>query len=174
MGRRHPLVLVHTGNGKGKTTAALGVVMRAWGRGWRIAVLQFIKSSTNNYGERRAARKMGIDWYAMGDGWTWRSRDLARTAELARIAWERAKELLQSGGYDLVVLDELTYPLRYGWLPVDEVIEALRTRAAGTHVIVTGRHAPGALIEAADLVSDVQEVKHPYRRGIKAQPGIEY
>lgn len=174
MGARQSLVIVNTGNGKGKSTAAFGVVLRAWGRGWTIAVLQYIKSQTNNYGERRAAKKLGIEWLPMGDGWTWTSKDLDQTAAMARHCWERSKTMLQSGEYDLIVLDELTYTMKYGWLSVEEVIEGLRTRHERTFVIVTGRSAPQELIDFADLVTDMQEIKHPYKRGIKAQPGIEF
>jgi cob(I)alamin adenosyltransferase len=172
--RRRSLVIVNTGNGKGKSTAAFGIVLRAWGRGWKIAVLQYLKSATNNYGERRAARKLGIDWLPMGDGWTWTSKDLDRTAELARECWGKSRELLSSGDYDLVVLDELTYTMKFGWLPIETVIEGLRQRHERTHVIVTGRDAPPELIDFADLVTEMREVKHPYRAGIKAQPGIEF
>jgi cob(I)alamin adenosyltransferase len=174
MGKRHSLVIVNTGNGKGKSTAAFGVVLRAWGRGWKIAVLQFLKSETNNYGERRAAKKLGIEWLPMGDGWTWTSKDLDRTAEMARACWERSCQLMRSGDYDLIVLDELTYTMKYGWLSVDQVIDGLRGRHERTFVIVTGRAAPQELVDFADLVTEMQEVKHPYRSGIKAQPGIEF
>ena len=174
MGARHPLVIVNTGNGKGKSTAAFGVVLRAWGRGWTIAVLQFVKSKTNNYGERRAAKKLGIEWHALGDGWTWTSKDIERTAEMARAGWQQAQPYLTSGEYDLVVLDELTYTMKYGWLSVDEVLMALRGRHERTHVIVTGRNAPPELVEFADLVTEMTEIKHPYKAGIKAQPGIEF
>jgi cob(I)alamin adenosyltransferase len=174
MSRRRSLVIVNTGNGKGKSTAAFGVVLRAWGRGWRIAVLQYIKSATNNYGERRAAKKMGIDWFPMGDGWTWTSKDMERTTELARECWQKSRELLASGEYDLIVLDELTYTMKFGWLTVDEVIEGLRSRHERTFAIVTGRDAPPELIDFADLVTDMREIKHPFKAGIKAQPGIEF
>lgn len=174
MGARHPLVIVNTGNGKGKSTAAFGVVLRAWGRGWNIAVLQFVKSKTNNYGERRAAKKLGIEWHALGDGWTWTSKDIEKTAELARQGWEQAQPYLTSGEYDLVVLDELTYTMKYGWITVEDVIAALRGRHERTHVIVTGRNAPPELVEFADLVTEMTEIKHPYKSGIKAQPGIEF
>jgi cob(I)alamin adenosyltransferase len=174
MGARHPLVILNTGNGKGKSTAAFGVVLRAWGRGWNIAVLQFVKSKTNNYGERRAAKKLGIEWHALGDGWTWTSKDIERTGEMAREGWQQALPYLTSGEYDLVVLDELTYTMKYGWITVEEVIEALRTRHERTHVIVTGRNAPPELVEFADLVTEMTEIRHPYKAGIKAQPGIEF
>lgn len=168
------LVIVNTGNGKGKTTAAMGVLFRAWGRGMKVIMLQFIKHSTANFGEQRAAKKIGVEMRSMGDGFTWRSKDLEQTAELACALWKDCKEVIASGKYDVVVLDEFTYPMHYGWIAVEEVIETLRARPEMQHVIITGRHAPQALIEYADLVTDMQVVKHPYQQGIKAQPGIEF
>lgn len=168
------LVIVNTGKGKGKTTAAMGVVVRAWGRDMKVIMLQFIKHSTANFGEQRAAKKMGIEMRAMGDGFTWRSKDLDQSAELARAHWEDCKTVIASGEYDLVVLDEFTYPLHYGWLDTEEVIETLKARPEMLHIIITGRNAPEALVEYADLVTDMQVVKHPYQQGIKAQPGIEF
>ena len=168
------LVIVNTGNGKGKTTAAMGVLFRAWGRDMRVTMLQFIKHTTANFGEQRAAQKIGVDMRAMGDGFTWRSRDLDQSADLARALWEDAKEVLASGEYDVVVLDEFTYPMHYGWIETEEVIEALNNRPEMLHVIITGRHAPEALVEYADLVTEMNVVKHPYQSGIKAQPGIEF
>ena len=168
------LVIVNTGNGKGKTTAAMGVLFRAWGRNMRVIMLQFIKHTTANFGEQRAAQKIGLTMRAMGDGFTWRSRDLDQSADLARALWEDAKEVLASGEHDVVVLDEFTYPLHYGWIPTEEVIEALEARPEMLHVIITGRNAPEALIEYADLVTEMNVVKHPYQSGIKAQPGIEF
>ena len=144
------------------------------GTGWKIAVLQFLKSSTNNYGERRAARKLGIDWIPMGDGWTWTSKSLDRTAEMARACWERSRELLASGEYDLIVLDELTYTLKYDWIPLETILDGLRARSPRTFVVITGRNAPDGLIEFADLVTEMREIKHPFQRGIRAQPGIEF
>jgi cob(I)alamin adenosyltransferase len=172
--KRHPLVLLYTGNGKGKTSSALGVTMRAWGRGWKICWLQFIKSKTSHYGETRAAEAMGIEMIALGDGFTWLSKDIEKDIELAHEAWELAREKLTSEEYDLVVLDEITYPISYGWLDVTEVIETLRTRPENVHVIMTGRDAAPELVEFADLVTDMTEVKHPFQSGIKAQPGIDY
>ena len=168
------LVIVNTGDGKGKTTAAMGTALRAWGRGLKVIMLQFIKHSTANFGEQRAAKTMGVEMRAMGDGFTWRSQDLERTAELAQVHWEDCKRVIASGEYDLVVLDEFTYPLHYGWIPVEEVIEVLRNRPPMQHVIITGRHAPEALVQYADLVTEMRVVKHPYEQGIKAQPGIEF
>jgi cob(I)alamin adenosyltransferase len=171
---RHSLVILNTGKGKGKSTAAFGLVLRAWGRGWKIAVLQYLKSATNNYGERRAARKLGIEWIPMGDGWTWTSKDLDRTAEMARACWERSSAMLASGEYDLIVLDELTYALHFGWIPMETVLQGLRDRHSRTFAVITGRSAPDALIEFADLVTEMREIKHPFQRGIRAQPGIEF
>ena len=168
------LVIVNTGDGKGKTTAAMGVLFRAWGRGLKVIMLQFIKHSTANFGEQRAARKIGVEMRAMGDGFTWRSQDLQQTAGLARDHWEECEKIIASGEYDMVILDEFTYPLHYGWLPIEEVIQVLKQRPPMQHVIITGRHAPQALVDYADLVTDMRVVKHPYQQGIKAQPGIEF
>ena len=168
------LVIVNTGKGKGKTTAALGVALRAWGRGMRVIVLQFIKHSTANFGEQRAAKKMGLEMRAMGDGFTWRSQDLDKTADLAVAHWEDCKEIIASGDYDVIILDEFTYPMHYGWVDTNEVIEVLKNRPEMLHIIITGRNAPEELVEYADLVTEMQVVKHPYQKGIKAQPGIEF
>ena len=172
--KRNPLVLLYTGNGKGKTSSALGVTMRAWGRGWKICWLQFIKSKKANYGETRAAKAMGIEMIPLGDGFTWLSKDIEQDKALARECWALAREKIYSGTYDLVVLDEITYPVAYGWLPVDEVIETLRNRPENVHLILTGRKADPALIEFADTVTEMREVKHVYQTGVKAQPGIDY
>jgi cob(I)alamin adenosyltransferase len=172
--KREPLVIVYTGNGKGKTTAALGVLFRAFGRGWKTVMLSFMKSETSNYGEERAARKLGIEMVPLGGGFTWLSKDLEKDKALARRCWEVCKEKISSGLYDLVILDEMTYPLNYGWLDVEEVTGFLASRPADVHVIITGRDAPQALIDFADLVTEMREVKHPFQRGIKAQPGIDF
>jgi cob(I)alamin adenosyltransferase len=171
---RQGLVVVNTGHGKGKTTAALGVVLRAWGRGLRVVIVQFVKTRTGNYGENRAAKKLGIEMIPMGEGFTWLSKDIEKDKATAREAWELAREKICSDEYDLVVLDELTYPLTYGWLPLREVIDVLRQRPEGLHVIITGRDAPDELIDYADLVTEMREVKHPFHKGLKAQPGIEF
>ena len=172
--KSHPLVLLYTGDGKGKTSSALGVTMRAWGRGWKICWLQFIKSRTANYGETRAARRMGIEMIPLGDGFTWLSKDINKDIALARECWALACEKIESATYDLVVLDEITYPITYGWLEADEVISVLRDRPADMHIIMTGRNAAPELVEFADLVSEMTEVKHPYQQGIKAQRGIDF
>ena len=168
------LVIVNTGSGKGKTTAAMGLLLRAWGRDMKVIMLQFIKHTTANFGEQRAARRMGIEMRAMGDGFTWRSRDLEHSADLAREHWEQCKAVIADGGYDVVILDEFTYALHYGWVPLEDALETLRQRPAMQHVIITGRNAPPGLVDFADLVTEMQVVKHPYNQGIKAQPGVEF
>lgn len=171
---RRALVVVNTGNGKGKTTAALGVLFRAWGRGYHVVMMQFIKSTTSNYGETKAAKKIGLEVVSLGGGFTWLSKDIEKDKALARELWEQCKAKIGSGEYDIVVLDEFTYPLTYGWLPTDEIIDFLKTRPARTHVVITGRDAPEALIAYADLVTEMREIKHPFQQGLKAQPGIEF
>ena len=169
------LVVINTGNGKGKTTAALGVLFRAWGREMRVEMIQFLKHTGARIGEKRAADKLGIPIKAMGDGFTWRSKDMDHTQELARQQWENCKQAILSDQHDVLILDEFTYPLHYGWVPVEEVIETLKRKPPMMHVIITGRYAPDELIEFADLVTEMREVKHPYReQGIKAQPGLEF
>lgn len=170
------LVIVNTGNGKGKTTAALGIVLRAWGRGMRVCVIQFLKNEHARFGEIRAAEKLGIEWIATGDGWTWTSKDPAETRARAVEAWAVAQEKIATGGYDIVVLDEFTYLLHFGWLEAAEVIGWLAEHKPPLqHLIITGRYAPPALIEFADLVTEMHEVKHPFaQQGIRAQAGIEF
>ncbi len=168
------LVIVNTGNGKGKTTAAMGVLFRAWGRDVRVIMLQFIKHTGARFGEQRAAEKIGVDILAYGDGFTWRSKDMDHTEAMAQEQWEVCKEKINSGQYDLVVLDEFTYTMHFGWIAVEDVIEALKNRPKDLHVIITGRNAPQELIDYADLVTEMQVIKHPYQQGIKAQPGIEF
>jgi cob(I)alamin adenosyltransferase len=168
------LVIVNTGNGKGKTTAALGVLFRAWGRGMRVCMLQFIKATTSNYGETKAAKRLGIEMIAMGDGFTWLSEDIEKDKATARKCWELCQQKIVSGEYDIVILDEMTYTLSYGWLDVNEVIAVLKQRPAGMHIIITGRNAVPELVEYADLVTEMNEIKHPYTQGIKAQKGIEF
>lgn len=172
---RTGLLIVHTGDGKGKSTAAFGMLLRAWGRGMRVCAIQFIKSKTGKWGEVKAAREMGIEWVTTGDGFTWLSRDIEETTALARHGWEIAKRKISEGGYDMILLDEFTYPLHFGWLNVSQVLEWLRTnRPPGMHLIITGRNAPEELIREADLVTEMRLVKHPYEQGAKAQPGIEF
>lgn len=172
--KRHALVVLYTGNGKGKTTAALGMLLRAWGRGMKVCMLSFIKSKTANFGEERAARKLGIELIPLGAGFTWLSKDIENDKALARRCWDLCRQKIGSGEYDIVVLDEITYPITYGWLDVDEVIETLRERPANLHIVLTGRDAHEKLIEFADLVTEMREVKHPFQAGIKAQPGVDF
>jgi cob(I)alamin adenosyltransferase len=172
---RRGLVIVHTGNGKGKTTAALGTIFRAWGRGMRCCVIQFIKSEKGSCGESQTARKLDIDWHQMGDGFTWQSKDIDETAARARQAWAFAQEKITSGGYDVILLDEFTYPLKYGWLKVEEVVRWLQeNKPPELHLIITGRDAPRPLIRFADLVTEMKKVKHPFDQGLLAQAGIEF
>lgn len=172
--RRHGLVLVHTGHGKGKSTAALGLLLRGWGRGMTVGMFQFIKSAANPYGEHRAAEAMGVVIEPLGDGFTWLSENLAADRALAEAGWARCAAALASGRYDILILDEITYPLNYGWLDLETVLAALRARPAGTHVVLTGRDAPEGLVAFADLVTEMRLVKHPYTdQGIGAQPGLE-
>jgi cob(I)alamin adenosyltransferase len=172
--KRKALVIVYTGNGKGKTTAALGMLLRAWGRGMKVCMLSFIKRETSNYGEERAAKKLGIELIPLGGGFTWLSKDLEKDKALAQKCWELCKQKIASREYDIIALDEITYPITYGWLDVDVVIETLRSRPDDLHVVITGRNAHEKLIEFADLVTEMREVKHPFNAGIKAQPGVDF
>ncbi|MGR4000743.1 MAG: cob(I)yrinic acid a,c-diamide adenosyltransferase [Alphaproteobacteria bacterium] len=170
------LLIVHSGNGKGKSTAAFGLVIRALGNEKRVAVVQFVKGKWET-GERTFLAplpKERITFYAMGEGFTWDTQDRARDVAAANAAWQKAKEFLLDPKYDLVLLDELNIALRYEHLPLEDVIAGLQARAEGTHVVVTGRNAPEALINAADLVTEMTLVKHPFRAGVKAQSGIEF
>ena len=172
---RDGLVIVNTGNGKGKTTAALGIVFRAWGRGFRICVVQFIKAETGGWGEIKAAKKLGIDWFAKGDGFTWTSKDMNETIARAVDGWEIAKEKITSGKYDLIMLDEFTYAMHFKWLDTIQVIEWLKAnKPKDIHLIITGRDAPQELMDYADLVTEMGEVKHPFYEGILAQAGVDF
>ncbi|MEW6582556.1 MAG: cob(I)yrinic acid a,c-diamide adenosyltransferase [Actinomycetota bacterium] len=173
--RDRPLVIVVTGDGKGKTSSATGMLLRSWARGYRCGVFQFVKSAKWKVGEHAAARALGgIDWEKMGDGWSWISRDLEHSADLARAGWEGIKGFIAEERYEFLLLDEITYPINWGWIDLDDVVATLRDRPGFQHVVLTGRGAPPALVEAADLVSDVVKVKHPMDAGIRAQQGIEW
>jgi cob(I)alamin adenosyltransferase len=174
MARAPSIVLLNTGHGKGKSSAAFGVMGRGWARGWRVAVVQFVKGGKWQTGERKLADHLGIEWHTLGDGFTWESTDLDETAAKGRHAWTVARQKLASGDYDLVILDELTYAVRYGWVPVQEVTDGIGGRSPGTNVVMTGRDAPDELVELADTVTEMRKVKHAYDRGIKAKKGIEY
>ena len=174
MARGESIVLLNTGHGKGKSSAAFGVMARGWARGWRVGVVQFIKGGKWKTGERKLADHLGVEWHTLGDGFTWESTDLDETAAKGRHAWDVAAAKLASGDYDLLILDELTYAVKYEWVPVDEVVAGIRDRAAGTNVVMTGRDAADELVELADTVTEMRKVKHAYDRGIKGTKGIEY
>jgi cob(I)alamin adenosyltransferase len=169
------VLLVNTGNGKGKSSAAFGVVARALGHGLRVAVIQFVKSRSDT-GEEAFYRRFPelVDWHVMGEGFTWETQDRARDAAAARAAWDTARGYLADPDYGLVVLDEMTYAFKYGWLSLDEVLPALAIRPPLQHVIVTGRAAPDGLLAAADTVSEVTLVKHAFQAGVPAMPGLEF
>lgn len=185
--RNRPLVVVHTGVGKGKSTAAFGLALRAWNQGWPIGVFQFVKSAKWRVGEERALRVLGdsgeggsVAWHKMGEGWSWVQRDTVDdldnlgNAEKAREGWEQVKRDLAAQTYRLYVLDEFAYPMHWGWVDTDEVIAVLRDRPGTQHVVITGRHAPAGLVDFADLVTDMSKVKHPMDVGQKGQRGIEW
>jgi len=173
--REKGLVMVHTGKGKGKSTAAFGVVFRALGNGMKVGVIQFVKGKWQT-GERVILEKLGdqVTMTAMGDGFTWETQDRQRDIDAARAAWERAKEMIMDDEHDLVLCDELNIVLRYDYLPVEEILETLRNKPEMKHVIITGRNAKDELMDFADLVTDMTMVKHPFRDGVKAQVGIEF
>ena len=168
------VVLVHTGNGKGKSSSAFGVAVRAVARGWRVVAVQFVKSGQWRTGEQQVLGDLGVEWRTGGDGFTWLSEDLDESEALARDAWEAAKGALASGDVELLILDELTYPVNWGWLGVDEVTAALRDRAPTTNVIVTGRDCPERIVELAHTVTEMRKVKHAYDRGVTARRGIDF
>jgi cob(I)alamin adenosyltransferase len=168
------VVIVNTGDGKGKSTAAFGVMARGWARGWRVGVVQFMKSGDWKVGEKKLADHLGVDWWTLGDGFTWESTDLDESAAINVHAWGVAREKLASGDYDLLVLDELTYLVNYGWVPASEVVDGITGRWPKTNVVVTGRDAPPELVEIADTVTEMRLVKHAYEQGVTAMKGIEY
>jgi cob(I)alamin adenosyltransferase len=169
------LLIVHTGTGKGKSTAAFGLALRMLGRGHRVGVVQFIKGAWHS-AERDALEKFGdqVSWHTMGEGFTWETQDLKRDIAAAELAWAKAQELMADPSIGLVILDELNVALRYDYLPLPAVVAALQARRPGLHVVVTGRNAKPDLIEAADLVTEMTLVKHHFAAGVKAQPGIEF
>ncbi len=168
------LVVVITGNGKGKTTSALGMMLRAYGQSLRVTMLQFIKSSDSDFGEHRALRKLGLEVITCGSGFTWIGENAKKNQIQSVELWNLAKEKMASGEYDLLILDEFTYTLKFGWIELPEFLEVLKNRPPRMHVIITGRDAPSELIEAADSAVEIRQIKHHLEKGIKAQPGIEY
>jgi cob(I)alamin adenosyltransferase len=171
---RRGLLVVYTGQGKGKTTAALGIVFRALGRGMRVGVVQFIKGKWKT-GERIFAETLpNLTFFVMGRGFTWESDDLSKDKAAAVAAWDKAKELILGGELDIVILDELTYTIHYGFVSQEDVLATLRTRPPHVHVVITGRNAPDELVAMADLVTEMKSVKHPFQQGISAQLGIDF
>jgi cob(I)alamin adenosyltransferase len=167
------LLLVNTGNGKGKSTAAFGVALRAVGQGLTVSVIQFIKGKWKT-GEVEAAGRLGLEFMPMGKGFTWESNNLEEDKALMRHAWATASEKILSGKYDLIILDEINYVLGYGYIPVDEVVRTLQSRPDHVHVVLTGRNAPEEITAIADGVTEMRDIKHPYRNGIPAQKGIDF
>ena len=185
--RLRPVLVVNTGEGKGKTTAAMGTALRAWHQGWRVGVFQFVKSGRWHVGEEDALRALGqlheeigvggpVTWEVMGTGWSWtRSFDAAENPEAAaREGWRHVSDLLAHEALDFYLLDEFTYPMDWGWLGVDEVVETLVNRPGTQHVVITGRRAPDALVEVADIVTEMTKIKHPFDVGQRGQAGIEW
>jgi cob(I)alamin adenosyltransferase len=167
------LVLVNTGDGKGKSTAAFGTALRAIARGWKVCVIQFLKSGEWKVGEEEVGRRLGFEWWAIGDGFTWDSTDMDRTEAIAREAWRAADEKISSGHFDMVLLDEITYPLNWGWIDIDAVISTIANRPAQVNVIATGRDAPQKLIDIADTVTEMTKIKHAFDTGVRAKRGID-
>ncbi|WP_086823091.1 cob(I)yrinic acid a,c-diamide adenosyltransferase [Allokutzneria sp. NRRL B-24872] len=185
--RNRPLVVVHTGVMKGKSTAAFGLALRGWNQGWDIGVFQFVKSAKWKVGEEAAFRALGelhantgqggpVEWHKMGEGWSWSRKKGSEEdhAEAAREGWREIARRIAEQRHDLYVLDEFTYPLHWGWIDVDEVVAVLAERPGHQHVVITGRNAPAALVDAADLVVEMTKVKHPMDAGQKGQKGIEW
>ncbi|WNI14974.1 cob(I)yrinic acid a,c-diamide adenosyltransferase [Actinacidiphila sp. ITFR-21] len=182
--RNRPLTIVHTGAGKGKSTAAFGLALRAWNQGWPVGVFQFVKSAKWRVGEERALRVLGasgeggtVAWHKMGEGWSWVQRTPEQevdSEQAAREGWEQVKRDLAAETYRLYVLDEFAYPMHWGWVDTAEVVAVLRDRPGTQHVVVTGRNAPAELLGAADLVTEMAKVKHPMDAGQKGQRGIEW
>jgi len=176
-GERRGLVIVNTGDGKGKSTAAFGLALRAFGRqhvhGKQVKIFQFMKVPTVRFGEHRMFEQIGLPIEGLGDGFSWKSKDLAHSGQLARDGWQKARAAILDGQHFLVVLDEITYPLIYGWLPLDDVLQTLQQRPKDVHVCLTGRRCPQEIIDIADTVTEMTLVKHAFKAGIPAQRGIE-
>ncbi len=176
-GERRGLVIVNTGDGKGKSTAAFGLALRAFGRthvhGMGIKIYQFMKVPSARFGEHRMFEQLGIAIEGLGDGFSWKSQDLEHSAQLARDGWQKAKAAILSGDNFMVVLDEMTYPLIYGWMPLDDVLDTLKARPKHVHVVITGRRCPLEIIDLADTVTEMTKIKHAFNAGIPAQRGIE-
>jgi cob(I)alamin adenosyltransferase len=172
--RAKSLVVVNTGDGKGKSTAAFGILMRSVARGWPVAVVQFLKSGNWQVGERKVSEQLGAEWWAIGEGFTWDSEDLTVDEAVARKGWEHAKAVIQAGSHQLVVLDEVTYPMNWGWIDAADVVDTITNRPEHVNVVATGRNAPEALVAIAHTVTEMRPVKHAFEQGIVAKKGIDY
>jgi cob(I)alamin adenosyltransferase len=168
------LVLVNTGHGKGKSTAAFGVMLRGLARGWSVCVIQFIKSDKWKVGEEKIARELGVSWLKGGDGFTWESPDLDKSEGRAAAAWRLAAAAIAGGEHQLVILDEITYPMNWSWIDADAVVATIGARPVHVNVVATGRDAPAALVEIADTVTEMVKVRHAYDRGIRARRGLDF
>lgn len=185
--RNRPLLMVHTGDGKGKSTAAFGLAIRGWNQGWRVGVFQFVKSAKWRIGEQTVLERLGelhretgeggpVEWHKMGAGWSWTKKqgDAEDHARAAAEGWAEIKRRLAAEAHDIYVLDEFTYPIAWGWVDLDDVVTTLRDRPGRQHVVVTGRRAAPELLEVADLVTEMTKIKHPMDAGQKGQRGIEW
>jgi cob(I)alamin adenosyltransferase len=172
--RTKGLLIVNTGDGKGKSSSAFGVMLRAVARGWNVIVIQFIKSDKWQTGERKMAQELGVEWITGGDGFTWESEDMKATIEAAQNAWDQAKSIIAGGEYDLVILDEATYPVTFEWIPADAFVESIATRPAHVNVIITGRDADRAIIDIADTVTEMKKIKHVFDEGVAARKGLDF
>ena len=172
-GERRGLLIVNTGDGKGKSTAAFGLALRAHGRSKPVKIFQFMKVPSARFGEHRMFEQLGIPIEGLGDGFSWKSQDLEHSAQLARDGWQKARAAILGGDYFMVTLDEVTYPLIYGWMPLDDVLDTLRNRPKHVHVVLTGRRCPPEIIALADTVTEMTLIKHAFKAGIPAQRGIE-
>jgi len=172
--RASSLLLVNTGDGKGKSSAAFGVMLRSVAMGWPVVVLQFVKSGEWKVGEEKIGRQLGVEWHSLGEGFTWDSTNLEHDKEVAQRAWRVAAEAIAGGKYRLVILDELTYLCTWGWVDTAEVVAALRDRPVDVSVIVTGRDCPAEIVEIADTVTEMRKVKHAYDTGVRARRGIDF
>ncbi len=168
------LVVLNTGNGKGKSSSAFGMMVRGLAVDWNVAVCQFIKSGDWRVGEEKMGRKLGVEWHSFGDGFTWDSSNLDHDRNIAREGWDQAAAVISGGDHQLIILDELTYLCSWGWIDTAEVVNAIKQRPEHVNIVITGRDAPQELIEIADTVTEMTEIKHPYAQGIRAKRGIDY
>lgn len=168
------LVVLNTGNGKGKSSSAFGMMVRGLAVDWNVAVCQFIKSGNWRVGEEKMGRKLGVEWHSFGDGFTWDSNNLDHDRNIAREGWDQAAEVISGGDHQLIILDELTYLCSWGWIDTAEVVNAVKQRPEHVNIVITGRDAPQELVEIADTVTEMTEIKHPYAQGIRAKRGIDY